>query len=217
MSQKEALAELAFIASSQRGYVTRAQAEAAGVEDNQLGRLTRGGVLVRVDHGVYRFAGAPEHPYERLWVAWLRLDPGRFVADRHLDPHSWLSHATAATVWGLGELPDHDAEFIVDRRFQTSRDDVRFHRRSRGLDADEWTIVEDLPVVKPRRVIADLAAAHVDGGHLARIVVEAVRDGHTSAYELARVLGPYAGRYGFRTGTELVGYLMSVDGSLAAA
>ena len=217
MSRTEALTDLAFIASSQRGYVTRAQAEAVGVEDNQLGRLTRSGVLVRVDHGVYRVAGAPEHPHERLWVAWLRLDPSRFVLDRHQDPHAWLSYAAAAAVWDLGELPDHEIEFIVDQRHQTSRSDVRFHRRSRGLDAEDWAIVEDLPVAKPHRVIADLAAAHVDGGHLARIVAEAVRHGHTDANQLARALGPHAERYGFATGTELAGYLLSVDNSMAVA
>ncbi len=215
MSRTEALADLAFIASSQRGYVTRAQAEAAGVEDTQLGRLTRSGVLVRVDHGGYRVAGAPEHPHERLWIAWLRLDPSRFVLDRHQSPHAWLSHAAAAAVWDLGELPDHEIEFVVDRRYQTSRNDVRFHRRSQGLDANEWAIVEDMPVAKPHRVIADLAAAHIDGGHLARIMAEAIDLGHTDVSQLARELGPHAERYGFASGTELVGHLLSVDNSVA--
>ena len=217
MSRKNAIGELAFIASSQRGYVTRAQAEVAAVDDNQLGRLTRSGVLARVDRGVYRFAGAPEHPHERLWVAWLRLDPDRFVVDRQRDPHAWLSHAAAAEVWGLGDLPSSHVDFIVDRRLQSSRDAVRFHRRSGGLDPGEWTVVEDLPVTAPHRLITDLAASQVDGGHLARIVVEAIREGHTDAEQLGRALEPEAWRYGCSTGAELVDFLVAIDNTEAAA
>ena len=216
MLRKHAIAEVAFIASSQHGYVTRAQANTAGADDNQLGRLTRGGVLARIDHGVYRFAGVPEHPHERLWVAWLRLDPDRFVADRQQDPHAWVSHAAAAEVWGLGELPTSNIDFIVDRRHQSSRDEIRFHRRSDGLEPVEWAVADGLPVTAPHRLISDLAASQVDGGHLARIAVEAIRDGHTDAERLGRALRSVAGRYGFDTGAELVDYLVAYDNTVAA-
>jgi hypothetical protein len=48
-------------------------------------------------------------------------------------------------------------------------------------------------------------------------VAEAVRHGHTDANQLARALDPHAERYGFTTGTELAGYLLSVDNSMAVA
>jgi hypothetical protein len=149
-------------------------------------------------------------------VAWLRLDPDRFVIDRQRDPHAWLSHAAAAEVWGLGEVPSSQIDFIIDRRLQSSRDAVRFHHRSGGLDPGEWAVVEDLPVTVPKRLITDLAASQVDGGHLARILVEAIRDGHTDAERLARALEPEAWRYGCSTGAELVDFLVAIDNTEVA-
>jgi hypothetical protein len=46
-------------------------------------------------------------------------------------------------------------------------------------------------------------------------MAEAIDLGHTDVSQLARELGPHAERYGFASGTELVGHLLSVDNSVA--
>ncbi len=196
MARYDALDALTFVAEGQHGYVTRAQAVDADVDDVTLHRLDRSGILERVEHGVYRFRGTPEWQHASLWVAWLRLEPGRLAADRAADPDAWVSHRSAARLYGLGDLPAERHEFTTVRRFQTSRDDVRFYRRSNGLPNSAWDVVEGLPVTRPHRIVADLLEQHTDGGHVAKIAADALRRQLASRDEVAATLAPYASRFG---------------------
>lgn len=48
------ISELGDLPAAQRGYFTRAQAAAAGVDDFELTRSVDRGLITRLDHGVYR-------------------------------------------------------------------------------------------------------------------------------------------------------------------
>lgn len=196
MNRQDVLDALAFLAEGQHGYITRAQAADTGVDDVALHRLVTAGILERVEHGTYRFRGTPEWQHQSLWVAWLRLEPTRLATDRTADPVAWVSHRSAARLYGLGDLPADIHEFTVVRRYQTSRSDVRFHRRSDGLPGHAWEVVDGLPVTRPHRIVTDLLDEHTDGSHVARIATDALTWGLVSRDELAVAVAPYASRFG---------------------
>lgn len=196
MNRRDALDALAFVAEGQHGYVTRAQASDVGVDDVMLHRLANSRTLERVEHGVYHFRGTPEWQHASLLVAWLRLEPRRLAAERAADPDAWVSHRAAAGLYGLGDLPADRHEFTTVRRFQTSRDDVRFHRRRDGVPDADWEVIEGLPTTRPHRIVADLLAEHTDGGHVAGIASDALGRQLVGRDELAHAVAPFASRFG---------------------
>lgn len=176
------------MAESQHGYFTRAQAVREGVDDMALQRAVKSGAIERVDHGVYRIAGAGHDPHRQLRAAWLRLTPELSARERTLRPHLWVSHRSAAGLFDLGVAIVDVPEFISDRRLQT-RANIKIHRRSGGLHRDEWTVHDGFAVTTPARTIADLAADHMDGGHLGRIVADALARGLVTKAEVEEALG----------------------------
>lgn len=176
------------MAESQHGYFTRAQAVREGVGDMALLRAVKSGAIERVDHGIYRIVGAGYDPHRQLRVAWLRLTPELSTRERTLRPHLWVSHRSAAGLFDLGVTIADVPEFISDRRLQT-RANVRIHLRSGGLQREEWTVHDGFAVTTPARTIADLAADHMDGGHLGRIASDALARGLVTRAEVEEALG----------------------------
>ena len=153
-----------------------------------LQRAVRSGAIERLDHGVYRIAGAGYDPHQQLRVAWLRLTPELSARERTLRPHLWVSHRSAAGLFDLGVVIADVPEFISDRRLQ-ARVDVKIHRRSRGLRREEWTVHDGFAVTTPARTIADLVADHMDGGHVGSIVADALARGLVTEAEVREALG----------------------------
>jgi predicted transcriptional regulator of viral defense system len=152
-----------------------------------LQRAVKSGAIERVDHGVYRIVGAGYDPHQQLRVAWLRLTPELSARERTLRPHLWVSHRSAAGLFDLGVAIADVPEFISDRRLQT-RANVKIHRRSGGLQREEWTVHDGFAVTTPARTIADLSADHMDGGHLGRIASDALVAGLVTHAEVEEAL-----------------------------
>src|SRR5699024_7819679 len=110
--------------------------------------------------------------------------------------------ASAARVHQLGDVMPIVHEFTAATRRQTSQPDVRLHRRQ--VPAADRVLVDGLPVTSIARTAVDMAAARLDFDHLASLI----RDGlawPTVGYQpLAEHLAPYAHRYGYATGADLV-------------
>lgn len=176
------------VTDAQQGYFTRAQAHQQGVDDSALQRGVTSGAIERLDHGVYRIRGAGYDPHQRLRVAWLRLTPDLSPRERTVRPHLWVSHRSAAALFDLGVAIADVPEFISDRRLQ-SRADVKIRVRTGGLDRASWTVHDGFAVTTPDRTIADLADDHMDGGHLGRIVSDALAKGLVTESEVAAALG----------------------------
>jgi hypothetical protein len=194
-----AVLDLADLAAEQWGLVTTAQARGVGVPAQAVARLMNQGALERMSHGVYRVAGAPPAPSDGLRAAWLALDPQRTAAERlRDDPPEVVSHRSAAALHDLGDLEADRIEFTVARRRQSRRPDVRFHRGEVG--DGEWTLLDGLPVTTVVRTVGDLAAARIDGGHLASVVGDALTVKQVDADELVEVLRPHAYHYGVAMG-----------------
>ena len=189
------LLDLADVAADQWGLLTTAQARSVGLSPQAVARLAGQGVLERLSHGVYRLTGTPVSPWEGLRAAWLALDPGRVASQRLRDrPPAVVSHRSAAALHQLGDVQADQHEFTVPARRQTRRTEITLYRGQ--LEAADWTLVEGLPVTTVLHTIDDLAAARLDGGHLAAIVRDALVTQHIDVDALVLVLRAHAHRYG---------------------
>lgn len=204
---------LASIAEGQWGLVTRRQAEGAGVGNTSLARLVSDGRLGRVAHGVYRVrgAGAPDHL--DLRAAWLQLAPETPAWDRLSGPDvAVVSHASAASLYEVGDLRADAHEFTLARRRQTRRRDVRLHRGV--VAAEDRTILAGLPATRAGRVVADLLADHVEPGAVGRIAAEIIDGAIEYPEEIAKRIAPYAIRFGLPDGDgqALLEHLLAIGG-----
>jgi len=174
------------LSEAQRGYFTRAQASDVGVRDVQLSRATDYGQIRRLDHGIYRVAGAGYDEHADLRIAWLRLDPKRRPRERTKNPTIWVSHQTAAVLLGLGTFIPPTQQFISTARKQLRSDALHVQVRPKGLTPDRWVIREGMAVTSPLQTLIDLDAASTDGGHLGAFLRDAIDTGAIRAPDLDR-------------------------------
>ncbi|HEX4223164.1 MAG TPA: type IV toxin-antitoxin system AbiEi family antitoxin domain-containing protein [Pseudonocardiaceae bacterium] len=212
-------ASLAGLAASQWGLFTAPQAQQRGATRAQLTRLTQAGVVERLSHGVYLIRGAGSDEFTELRAAWLHLDPTRSAADRFDDGPAGavISHASAANLFGFGDLDADRHEFSLPVRKQTRRNDVILHRAS--LPPSDVMIHGGLPATTPERTVVDLLTDGRDGEHIAGVLGGAVRARAIDVYALARRIGPFAARYGVPVGDGdwLLDLLLRLDGSFEVA
>lgn len=203
--------QLFAIAEEQWGLVTRRQASEGGIAPRSLARMIEDGRLERVAHGVYRVRGAGEPDHLGLRAAWLQLDPGRPAWARLDDPDgAVVSYASAADLYGVGDLRADVHEFTLPVRRQSRREDVRLHR---GAVPDEERIVlHGLPVTRAGRMIGDLLADHVDPSAVAQITAQVVDRAFDYPAVIAERIVPYAASFGFRRGdgTALLDHLLAL-------
>jgi predicted transcriptional regulator of viral defense system len=205
------MARLSRLAAWQWGLLTTAQATREGVSRAQLARLESAGVLERVDHGVYAMTAAPDNR-RRFEAAWLTLDPVRTAEERLADrpPSGAVSHTSAASLHGLGDLLDDVPEVTVPGRRQTRRT-IRIHRAP--LTPDDVTLVDGLPTTTVERTIVDLLRDGHSPDHIAQIVGQAHTRGLLDVGDLARRLEPLARTYRQRDGRTFVAHLLDIAGA----
>jgi predicted transcriptional regulator of viral defense system len=217
MAQAQTSNRLMELAEQQWGLVTRAQASAVGIAPATLSRMTMpGSALDRVSHGVYRMPGSPLPDHLDLRAAWLQLAPETPAWQRTPD-QGVVSHRSAATLFGLGDLPADRHEFTVAARKQTRRKDVRLHRRS--LRRDDWQTLAGLPVTAPARIAADLLSDGEEPDAVGRVIADALRAGLATPVAFASALAPQAQRHGFQRGNGLgvLRWLLELTGDPATS
>lgn len=211
---KSAAGVVTGIAAGQWGLLTTAQAEAAGVTRSSVARMCERGELERVGQGVYLLAGAHD-ALTSLRAAWLALEPAFTAEERlaELPGVAVVSHASAAGLHKLGDLPHDVAEFIVPEPRRTIREGTRLHQRR--LPSADVTIVDGLPVTTVERTIADLLRGrrHGDPEHVARIVDDALLEGRLDTDRLAELLDPLASVYKQPDGRSCVSWLVEMSGN----
>ncbi len=175
------------LSEAQHGYFTRAQARDVGVHDVQLTRATGYGQIRRLDHGVYRVAGAGIDDHADLRIAWLRLDPKRRPRERTKNPTIWVSHQSAASLLGLGVFIPPAHQFVSTVRKQLRTDDVQVRVRPDGLGANQWVVRDGMATTSPLQTLIDLDDANTDGGHLGTFLRDALDTGAIGTDELERV------------------------------
>jgi predicted transcriptional regulator of viral defense system len=193
------LQRLFEVSEDQWGLCTRQQAQQAGVGASSLARLNGDGLLERVAHGVYRIRGAAPPDHLELRAAWLQLEPATPAWERFRSPDvAVVSHASATSLYGVGELLADEHEFTLPVRRQTRRSDVRLHRRE--FADGQWGVVRGLPTTRPARMIADLLEDHIEPERVAQITAEIIYQGLEHPSAIAECVAPSAARFGFRRG-----------------
>ncbi|MGZ4244921.1 MAG: type IV toxin-antitoxin system AbiEi family antitoxin domain-containing protein [Solirubrobacteraceae bacterium] len=155
--------ELALRAARQRGVVSREQLSELGFSRGQVERLIRDGWLQSVHHNVY--AVGHRHLSDRAHLLAALLSVGA---------PSFLSHRTAAAVWGLRAINTHDIEITVPGTGGRRRDGLRLHRTQDEPHPDDVRNHVDLRVSSVPRLLIELAP-HETPAELARLVTLAVR------------------------------------------
>lgn len=187
------------LAEDQWGLITRRQLESLGIRPATLARLLADGTLERVTHGVYRLRGGAQPDHLELRAAWLALDPATPAWQRLDDPDvALVSHASAAELYGVGDLRADVHEFTLPRRRQTRRADLRLHRAR--VPEEHRVVLRGLPVTRAGWMIADLIADHLDPESVARITAEVVDGGFDYPGVVAERVAPFAARFGLPRG-----------------
>ena len=199
MSSDTRILDLADLSSEQWGLFTVAQAKDLGFSAQQVARMAKAGTVERIRHGVYRIGGAPSVPSERLRAAWMMIEPGATAGERLREGSpAVVTHRSAAWLHGLGDVDADVMEFATSKRRQSRLSDVRY--RVASYEPDAWTLEDGLPVTTVLMTIVDLAAGHLDGGHLAGIVRDAVVTNRVDSESVSEALRPFAHMYGVRLG-----------------
>jgi hypothetical protein len=190
------------LADAQWGLVTRQQAEQAGVGWSALAGLARTGALERVAHGVYRVRGSGEIDRLALRAAWVQLDPSKAAWVRLDDPLvAVVSHSSAASLHGVGDLRADIHEFTLPVRRQSRRTDMRLHRGT--VPGGDRIVLDGLPTTRAARMVGDLLADHVDPDAVAQITVEVLDRMLDYPRAVAESLAPHSARFGYAAGDGL--------------
>ena len=200
MARQSSFRRLAPFAEDQWGLVTRRQAENAGLAPATIARLVHAGDLERVAHGVYHLSGAPQPSHADLRAAWLQLAPDVSAWERTPED-GVVSHRSAAALYGIGHLPADVHEFTLPARRQSRRSDVRLHIRP--LEGVKWITLDGLPTTRPSRIASDLLRENEDPEAVAQLIADAIREVYDYPGTFADSLGPYAARFGLRSGDGL--------------
>jgi hypothetical protein len=134
---------LATIARQHHGLITRAQARAAGLSQDQVDRRVQKGVWERRHRGIFAIAGAPR-TYEQRELAACLATGGTG------------SHRAAMVLWHV-EPDDRVAEVTVHRGRTPFRDGIVVHQ-SVDLRSEHVSVRSGIPVTNPLRMLADVGA-----------------------------------------------------------
>lgn len=181
---------------SQHGVISRAQLRGWGVADAEVRARIRRGEWETAARGVLRAPAARPTPEQHLWVALLAAGP-----------HAFVSHESAAWLWGMVEASGTPVVSVA--RGGTARiAGATVHRPRTHLGR----IIErrGLPCTDPQWTLVDLATA-VDGATLDAAVDRVVARGLVSIAGLESYLSAVStkGRVGprlVRTALERRGY-----------
>lgn len=140
---------IAAIAAQHHGLVRTDLADAVGVRASVLTRRAEAGVLERLDHSIYRVAGAPDTLSQRLLLACWQTGRSALV-----------SHRAAAMVWGLDGFDRAPLEVLIDRMapHRRARRGLVVHRMDGIEDRDRTVRATSIPVTSVERTLLDLAA-----------------------------------------------------------
>ena len=184
MKTAEAIELTADLATQQWGLFTSAQARAKGIDAVTLNRLVNKSLLTRLRHGIYAFAATLWTPELDVRVQWLALDPATMAIDRidGNDNAAVVSHETAASLYGIGDLQNEKINFTTKKRRQTKQPEVIFHIAA--LANTDITYLDGLPITTIPRTVRDLLASGHEPGHVTDIITAALQDGLISREDL---------------------------------
>lgn len=149
------------LAAEQGGYFTAAQAKKIGYSYQAQAYHVGASNWLRVDRGLFRLAEWVPDLHDDLarWTLWSR---GRGV----------VSHETALSVHGIGELESAQVNLTVPAGFVPSDDAVRLHYAD--LPDDDVLDRTGFRITTIMRALIDVAGVSADDDQLGRTIQEAL-------------------------------------------
>ena len=140
-------AAVAWVADRQLGLITTPQLHTAGVRRGSLEWRLETGALHRRHRGVYLVGHRVAVPGADELAAVLAYGEGAFI-----------SHRSAAALWGLARAPGGEVDIVMVERNCRSRGEIHVQRVQRmpGADRDSR---RGIPVTSPARTVIDFAAS----------------------------------------------------------
>jgi hypothetical protein len=130
-------------AAEQHGVAAHDELIRLGLSRAAVGRWAADGSLHRVHRGVYA-VGRRELSVRGKWLA----------AVKACGPGAVLSHLSAAVLWGLRRDAGSLIDVTTPRR--SRRRGVRVHQVP-GIDADDWLLLDGIPVTSVAQTLSDCA------------------------------------------------------------
>jgi hypothetical protein len=137
--------DLARMADQQDGVFTLEQARRCGFDETEI-RHREVHSWVRMYPRVFRHPGAPE-----TWRGRLR------AASYAGEPHAVLSHRTAARIYGLPFGREDIVELTCPRWRRTQAGGLVVHETT-FVHPNDVQLIDELPVMRPERVVFELAS-----------------------------------------------------------
>lgn len=172
----------ARIAARQRTLLTTEQLVACGLRNDAVTYRIKTGRLHVVFRGVVSMGCGELPPLAR--------EAGALLA---CGKRSFLSHGSAAFVWGLSDTPPVDVEVTVVDRCCDSRTGIRVHR-IRAVDRRELRRREGLWVSSPGRVCLEIAAT--SPWDLPGVIDAGLANRRLNRHDIETVLRRHRGRRG---------------------
>lgn len=198
MKKSQKSFELEELAASQWGMFTTAQAQALGLQRNQISRLVSARRIEQAAYGVYRFVIGEETSLCAIKAAWLSIYPKKLAFERlnTLQIDAIAAGRTAAFMHGIGDFHPSPYTFIVAQGKQSTRPEMRYLMRS--IDIQDIVFIENLPVTSIERTIYDLFMSHEDPELIGKLINDASRNNRMIDHSrLSELLAPLARRYGY--------------------
>lgn len=180
------------LAARQHGVVTRRQLLDAGLSKGMIDRRLGSGRLKRLHRGVY-LVGPVLPPLALEMAACLACGPAAV-----------LSHRSAAGVWGFVKAGRRRTMDVSIRPGGGTRRPGIVTHRPEGMEPDETTVLDGVPITTPARTLYDLARM-LRPRALERAVSQALASGRITPDELMVVGRRYRGRPGGRRLVEALG------------
>ena len=180
------------LAGAQKSLITTEQATRCGLSDDAIAYRLKACRFHLVFTGVYTVASGELPP--------LALELAALLA---CGERAFISHQSAAFVWGLRKSPPAEVDVSVVNRCCKSREGIRVHR-IRAIDGAELKRHEGLWVSTPARAVLEVAAtASMD--ELADVLEKGVASRVLKPRELEAVLARNRGRRGAARLAEVLG------------
>lgn len=198
MSKSGNINKVYELAANQWGLFTSAQALNIGTSRNQINRMINDGRVEQITYGTYRVVASPESKDTATKAAWLSLNPDKSAFERlssnRID--AVATGRTAAFLYGYGDLYQSPFSFVVPKGKRTARKDLELIQDE--IAEDDISVMFDIPVATPERLIADLVRLREDPSLIGNIISDAAKTGYVfQASKLGDLLSPYAKANGF--------------------
>jgi predicted transcriptional regulator of viral defense system len=163
------------LAEPQHGYLTTAQAEAAGIRRLVLTKMAKRGVLERISTGVYRLANFPPFAHGQLLEASLwPLNGVRGV----------VSHESALSYYGLSDVNPSKVHITIPVKHRVRRSIPKVlvvHHAD--LPAEDLRTIDGITITTARRAIIDSHQTSLGPALIRQAIEDGSRKGWLTSFE----------------------------------